>query len=108
MIGLKEMFGANFKNLRERKGYTQDKVSEGSELSPSYLSLVEQGKANPTLTTIEKLAKGLDMEVTDILNFAYSQSSPAEIRDRLVRLVWEADDKTLLGVHSAVITAFKS
>ena len=107
MIGLKEMFGANFKSLRELKGYTQDKVSEGSDLSLSYLSLVEQGRANPTLTTIEKLAKGLDVEFADILNFAHSQSSPAEIRDRLVKLVLEADDKTLLGAHSAVVTAFR-
>lgn len=107
MMGLKEIFGANFKCLRELKGYAQDKVSEGSGLSLSYLSLVEHGKANPTLTTIEKLAKGLDMDVKDLLNFAHSQSSPEEIRDRLVKMVQAADNKTLSDVHSAVITVFK-
>ena len=107
MTSLKELFGANYKHLRELKGFTQDKVSEGSELSLSYLSLIEQGKGNPTLTTIEKLAKGLEMDVVDVLNFAHSQATSQEIRERLVKIVQGADSKTLAGLHNAVLTAFK-
>ena len=44
---LRVSFGRNYRYLREYKGYSQDKVAEGSELSLSYLSLIEQGKANP-------------------------------------------------------------
>ena len=107
MKNLKELFGENYRILRDRTGFTQEKVSEGSGLSLSYLSLVEQGKANPTLTSIERLAKGLEMDVTDLLDFHHSQSSPQEIRDRLTRLMQMVDNEILAGIHSAILSAFR-
>jgi transcriptional regulator with XRE-family HTH domain len=104
---INELFGANCKALRERKGFTQDKVAEGSELSLSYLSMLEQGKANPTLATVEKLAKGLDVDVVDVLSFAHSQTTSREIRERLLQIVQNADSKTLAGLYNAVLIVFK-
>jgi transcriptional regulator with XRE-family HTH domain len=104
---LNELFGANCKTIRERKGFTQEKVAEGSELSLSYVSLLELGKANPTLATVEKLAKGLEVDVVDVLSFTHSQTTSREIRERLLRIVRNADDKTLAGLYNAVLIVFK-
>lgn len=49
---------------------SQEEVSEKSGIHPTYISHLEKGKANPTLGTLERHAKGLDVEIADILNLA--------------------------------------
>ncbi len=100
-------FGENFKRIRKRKKMSQDAVAESSETSPSYISAVETGKANPTLATVEALAKGLGVDVADLFLFLASKATPEQIRDRLKEIVDAADNKSLRAIYDAVLTVFK-
>ena len=60
-------FGANLKAARMKAGLTQAQLAERSGLLQQYVSLVELGKQNVTLTTAQALAKVVHQNVSDML-----------------------------------------
>jgi len=58
---------AKLKALRERRGLTQEQLSEKSGVSRTYLARLETGRQDPTLSTLEKLAKALGVKVGRLL-----------------------------------------
>lgn len=82
-------------------------VAERASLSTPYVSDVERGRANPTLSTAEKLAAALQVDVLELFNFGHTPAKPTEIRQRLEALVQDMDDKTLKNIHSAVLKIFR-
>jgi len=59
--------GNNFKKIREAKEMSQGDVMRAMGCSRSYISNIENGKTNPTLETISKLAKVLGVNITELL-----------------------------------------
>lgn len=59
--------GAQIRNLREAKGFSQGDVEKRSGLLRSYISRVEGGYTAPSLATLEKFAKALDVEPYQLL-----------------------------------------
>lgn len=58
----KSRFYKNFKIIREARNLTQEQLATDSGLSRNFISLIELKKSNPTLETIIKLAKSLNIE----------------------------------------------
>lgn len=48
---------------REAKGLTQKELSEITGIAQSDISKLENGNANPSLRTLERLAEGLGMRI---------------------------------------------
>jgi transcriptional regulator with XRE-family HTH domain len=59
--------GNNMKKLRLEKGMSQGDICRKLDIDRSYISNVESGKKNPTLSTITKLAKALGVSVGELL-----------------------------------------
>jgi len=59
--------GNNLKRIREAKMMSQGDVMRKMGCSRSYISNIENGKTNPTLETISKLAKVLNVSTTELL-----------------------------------------
>jgi transcriptional regulator with XRE-family HTH domain len=55
-----ERFAANLRQERLARGLTQEGLADAAELHRTHISLLEQAKRDPKLTTIAKLADGLD------------------------------------------------
>ncbi|MBQ3640440.1 helix-turn-helix transcriptional regulator [bacterium] len=58
-----EIFRNNLKFYRNKKGYTQDKLSEICNISADYLSQIERGKRTPSFKRMELIAQALNIEV---------------------------------------------
>lgn len=52
-------FGRVLRRLRENAGLTQEQLGFESELRRTYISILELGQQQPSLTTIFKLANAL-------------------------------------------------
>ena len=107
MSKFQQDFGDNFKRIRKAKGMTQDLVAERALLSTPYISDLERGRANPTLSTAEKLATALQVDVLELFNFGHQPAQSAEIRQRLEALVHGMDDKTLKGMYTVILRVFR-
>jgi transcriptional regulator with XRE-family HTH domain len=60
--------GKNIKKLRQEKGISQDKLSKLADISLNTVVKIELDQSpNPTLDTIQKLAKALDVSLDDLV-----------------------------------------
>lgn len=73
--------GVRIKHLREDKGLSLRKLANLSEISPSLMSQIENGKSDPSLTTLRKIAQALDLPVFQLLLEEINKHS------RLVRII---------------------
>jgi transcriptional regulator with XRE-family HTH domain len=64
------------RQLRNEKGLSQAKLAVRADMDPATLNRLEQGKGNPNLKTLERVAEALGVEVTDLLGKASRRSSP--------------------------------
>ena len=61
--------GKNLKKLRKQKGLSQDRLSKLADVSYNTVIKLESGGiTNPTIETLQKLAKALGVSVDKILN----------------------------------------
>ena len=61
--------GQKIRELRESQNLTQEKLGDMIGVSPDYLSRIEQGKKNPTVNLLYKIAGGLGVQVCDLIEF---------------------------------------
>ena len=60
-------FGANVRRLRKMSGLTLPQLAADAKLSRGTLSKIENGKGNPTYSTINSLAIALGVEIKDLI-----------------------------------------
>ena len=59
--------GKNLKRIRTEKGITQGDIVRKLGVSRSFISNIENGKTNPTLSTISNIAKALSVSTDELL-----------------------------------------
>ncbi|MER8639318.1 helix-turn-helix transcriptional regulator [Mesorhizobium sp. M0700] len=64
---MRKLVGENFARLRAASGLTQEQVAERSNLSQQYLSDLERGKRNPTIETLQAIARALGVSHLDLV-----------------------------------------
>jgi len=70
-----QLFGERLRERRRARGLTQSQICEQTGLTKAYVSLVERGRANPTLDTMIKLAEAVGAEAWDMIRPAPDQTS---------------------------------
>lgn len=58
--------GRKIQELREGKGYSQEKLAYIASMDRVSIGYIEQGRRTPKLSTLYKLAKYLDVSVADL------------------------------------------
>jgi transcriptional regulator with XRE-family HTH domain len=59
--------GETLRAERTERGLTLKQVAEGAHVSVSYLAEIERGEKDPSSRVLENVARGLDMEVSELL-----------------------------------------
>ena len=62
-----EIFGKVLRELRDGNNISQEKLAEYCDLDRTYISLLERGLRQPTITTIFKLAKALNISPSQLI-----------------------------------------
>lgn len=93
-MDVKELIGNRIKELRKKKGLSQEQLSEKAEITPNYLSRVERGTENPTLNMLIKLANALEVEVWEIFDFGH-RGSRRDLKSILNKVAGEANEEQL-------------
>ena len=56
------------REIRVGKGLTQTRLAELSGVSQTYISELELGRFQPTIKILRKLAKALDISITELID----------------------------------------
>ncbi len=60
-------FAQVLRQLREEKGWSQEQLAERADLNRSYLGEVERANAVPSIITVSKLARALDIQMSTLI-----------------------------------------
>ena len=61
--------GKQIRKIRESKDVSQQELAAKCNFEKSNMSRLEAGRVNPTLATLEKVAKALDVTLAEIFTF---------------------------------------
>lgn len=62
-----EIFGKIIKEIRNQQGISQEELSDRTGLDRSYLSQIENGKKSPSLSTILRISRALNLKTSELL-----------------------------------------
>ena len=59
--------GRNLKRIRTQKGVSQGDIARSLKVGRSFITNIENGKTNPTLNTIARIAKAVNVAVGELM-----------------------------------------
>jgi len=62
-----QRLGERISSIRRKKQISQDSLSYLSDVDRSYIAKIESGKANPSFKVLSKIAKGLKVRLSALL-----------------------------------------
>jgi transcriptional regulator with XRE-family HTH domain len=67
-MDVRNRLAKNLRLLRRKKGWSQEAFAEEAGLHRTYISDLERGSRNPTITVVDKLATALGVTVGRLLD----------------------------------------
>jgi transcriptional regulator with XRE-family HTH domain len=67
-----EALGLAVRELRKRRGLSQEELAHASGLHPTYISGIERGLRNPTWRSIGRVCEALQVKVSELAALAES------------------------------------
>ncbi len=67
MDDVRQRLAGNLRKLRTAKGLSQEAFADLAGIHRTYVSDLERGARNPTITVVEKLAHGLGVTASELL-----------------------------------------
>ena len=62
-------FGKRLADLRKASGLSQESFAHKCGVDRTYIGIVERGEKSPTLNTLDKIAKGLNITLSHLMDF---------------------------------------
>jgi transcriptional regulator with XRE-family HTH domain len=59
-------FGNRVADVRKQRNITQENLADMVDLHRTYIGFIEQGKRNPSIGNIQKIAKALKVSLLDL------------------------------------------
>ena len=81
---LKALLGVAIKTERSVLGISQEELAERAGLHRTYVSDVERGARNPSITSIEKLARALELSVSSLFDRASNAHGSRDLMEILL------------------------
>lgn len=102
----KKLLGQRIKYFRKSKKLTQEQLAELVGMEPNSISIIESGRNFPTLNSLEKIAKALDIELNILFRYSRTQTN-SEIIDNinfeLTKLSNEKLEKVRLFIEDFIL-----
>ncbi len=92
--------------LRKEKGLKQEQLSAKLGKASNYIMRVETGRIKTVpLATMAKIAKNLDVSISDLFFFQGNDGSPEELRAKILRMIKTEDVKKLRKYYRLLLVA---
>ena len=88
----KTLLGKRIKELRLRKGLSQETLAELAEIEPTSLSNIENGRNYPSFGTLEKIMKQLETNFSNVFEFS-QHGDPDDLIKEINNLLHENPEK---------------
>jgi transcriptional regulator with XRE-family HTH domain len=66
-MNVRARVGLNVQQARRERGLSQEELADRAGVHQTYLSGVERGRRNPTVTVLQKIAEALGLDIADLV-----------------------------------------
>jgi transcriptional regulator with XRE-family HTH domain len=66
-MDVRRRLALNTKRLRKAKGWSQEDLADQADIHRTYISSVERGLRNPTITVADKIAVALGVPLAELM-----------------------------------------
>ncbi len=66
-MDIRARLAKNIRRLRQEKGWSQEELAHEARIHRTYISDLERGVRNPTITIVERLALTLGVEARELI-----------------------------------------
>lgn len=63
-----KLFGDKVRKIRLEKRLSQEELAHKADLHRTYIGMIERAEKNITLINIEKIAKALDLNISELID----------------------------------------
>lgn len=67
-LNINEKIGIKVRLLRTKLRISQEKLAELANINKNSVGAIERGESKPTIDTLEKIAKALDIELKELVD----------------------------------------
>ncbi len=96
-----DSIGSQIHQFRTDKGLTLNQLAKATKLSSPYLSQLENDKASPSINTLKRIARSLDVNIVEFFAHDLMQEPPIMPRESWTRVIlpgWHAELHQLVNV----------
>ncbi len=99
-MNFQQKFGARIKELRTRKGYTQEQLAERVGMGVRSIVNIETAKCFPAVNNLEKIIDVLDTNSVELFDFEHL-NSPKNLREEIIKIIDDNPNK-LVDIYKIV------
>lgn len=67
-MDVRRRVGLNVQRLRRLRGLSQEELAHRAEIHQTYLSGVENGRRNPSILVLDRIAQALDSDIEQLVS----------------------------------------
>ena len=87
-MDIKILVGKRVRELRKKLDISQEELADIVELDRTYITSVECGKRNISIVNIEKLAKALEVSLSEFFNFNFCAINALHISKIMIKFMY--------------------
>jgi transcriptional regulator with XRE-family HTH domain len=92
------LLGRRLRELRKKRGLTQEGLAEQANVDVKYLGSIERGRENPTVGTLEKVSAALGIKMAHLLTYEHQLRGERLLRRRIAQVIERFDENELQHV----------
>ena len=105
MCSLKQQFGARIKELREKRGISQEKLAEIVGMESRHISRIETGKSFTKIENIYKIALTLNVDIDKLFSFKHKCNTEF-IKKDIINYLGKANKNQLELIYKMILSIF--
>lgn len=95
MEDIQRVIGNRLRDLRKKKGLSQEKLGSKAKLHYTYVGAIERGEKNLSIITLGKISKGLGVSINEIFNFPMDIKDPDKLKSLIFKEIERSDPEIL-------------
>ncbi len=100
----KKLLGKKIQEIRKKCGLTQEELAEIIDMEQNSISIIESGRNFPTLSNLSKIAKALNVNLSDFFVYDYLDS-PDELKKNIYEKIESMDEIQLRNLFKYIKSA---
>jgi transcriptional regulator with XRE-family HTH domain len=84
---IKSLIGKRIRDLRKQRGLSQEELGWEAELHFTYIGAVERGERNCSIITLEKIAKGLGINIKDFFDIPFHKTDIKKLKKEITNQI---------------------